>query len=123
TKDWKTFVSNSGVFQVFNTNDLETAQYISKTMGETTIFSESSSENKEVSSVGMTDNRGRTKSVSERSRWLRKPNEIMTMPMHEQNIKHDGGHHILANKVEYNKDHEYINIYITRKISYTQKHK
>ncbi|SHG54890.1 Type IV secretory pathway, VirD4 component, TraG/TraD family ATPase [Fodinibius roseus] len=123
TKDWKTFISNSGIFQVFNTNDLETAEYISKTMGETTIFSESSSENKEVSSVGMTDNRGRTKSVSERSRWLRKPNEIMTMPMHEQIIKPDGQHPILANKVEYYKDPEFKNLFITREESYAESQK
>src|SRR5699024_11403405 len=108
---------------VFKTNDLDTAQYIPKTMCETTIFSESSSENKEDSSVGMTDNRGRTKAVSERSRWLRKPNEIMTMPMHEQIIKPDGGHPILANKAEYYKDHELKNMLITREESYPQRQK
>src|SRR5699024_215643 len=118
--DWKTFISNSDIFQVFNSNDLETAQYISKTMGQTTVFSESSSENKEVSSVGMTDNRGRTQSVSERSRWLKTPNEIMTMPMHEQIINSDGEYPVLTNKIQFYKDPEFKNLFITREESFAK---
>src|SRR5699024_9981269 len=61
-----------------------------------------------------------TQSVSERSRWLKTPNEIMTMPMHEQIINPDGEYPVLANKIQFYKDPEFKNLFITREESFAK---
>ena len=77
-KRWQTFIANSGVIQVFGTNDLMTADYISQLCGTTSI--ESLSEHSVQKRAGLFSSPSylsREDSVT--ARKLITPDEIMTM--------------------------------------------
>lgn len=77
-KRWQTFIANSGVIQVFGTNDLMTAEYISKLCGVTTI--ESLSQRSAEKRAGLfADPQYLSREDSLISRKLITPEEIITM--------------------------------------------
>jgi len=56
--DWQTFISNFGVVQSFGANEMETAKYISQMMGETTVFSKTSTNQTKTGTAGLSDDTG-----------------------------------------------------------------
>ena len=112
---WDSFVSNAGVLQTFNTNDVTTAEYLSKLMGQTTVFSESQSESSRRKGLGMEDNTGGSQSVTERGRPLKHPNEIRTMPTDRQLLLIAGQQPIEAKKITYYNDPYFRGKFTTRR--------
>src|SRR5699024_8187817 len=101
---WTSFVANSGIRQIFGINDPKTAEFISKYMGEETVFVKSDSENLNIGNLGIEDKRGASQSYSERGRALKTPNELLTMDDGEQIIIQQGHHPIISRKIAYYKD-------------------
>src|SRR5699024_6159886 len=66
--DWQTFVSNSGILQAFGANDVETAKYLSRVLGETTRLSKSNAQQKAVSSIGVYKDSGTSRHFNEINR-------------------------------------------------------
>jgi type IV secretion system protein VirD4 len=76
-KNWETFVANAAVRQFFAPRDLATAEYVSKLMGQETVYAQSISAQGDVS-------------LSETGRAVLRPEEVMQLPDHRQVI-FDGG--------------------------------
>ncbi len=100
---WQTFIANAGILQVFGTSDLNTAEYISRTLGQTTI---------EQISQGTADKRNggmfsagnpNYRNMNDRTfgRALMTPDEIMKMPLHDQLILPSGTNPIYCEKRPY----------------------
>ncbi len=100
-ENWKSFFSNSGVIQVFGTNDIDTAEYISRTIGETTVISISTSKNK---SNGQSSSTGRGTSRSEQKRRVLNADEVRRLPGDQQIILIEGENPVLANRIRYYSD-------------------
>ncbi|MCC5942421.1 MAG: type IV secretory system conjugative DNA transfer family protein [Balneolaceae bacterium] len=100
-ENWKSFFSNSGIIQVFGTNDIDTAEYISKTIGETTVVSVSKSKNK---SSGQHHSSGRGTSRSEQKRRVMNADEVRRLPSNQQIILVEGENPILAKRIRYYSD-------------------
>jgi type IV secretion system protein VirD4 len=106
-ENWKSFFSNSGVIQVFGTNDIDTAEYISKTMGETTVISVSKSKNK---SSGRTSSSGNSTSRSEQKRRVLTADEVRRLPKDQQIILLEGENPILARRIRYYSDPRFASL-------------
>lgn len=100
-KSWKTFISQSGIFQIFGTNDIDTAEYVSKTVGETTVLSVSQSRNR---SGGFSGQGSKGTSRSEQRRRVYTPDEIRRIPSDRQLIIVGGENPILAKRIQYYQD-------------------
>lgn len=100
-RSWKTFISQSGIFQVFGTNDIDTAEYISKTVGETTVVSVSQSNNKSGMAGG---GLSRGSSKTEQRRRVYTADEIRRIPPEQQLIIVEGENPILAKRIRYYQD-------------------
>ncbi len=112
--DWQTFISNSGILQTFGASEVETAKYISEMLGETTTFSEVSSQQTKVGSMGIEDDTGSSKRVSEQKRPLKTPDEVMRIRDNRQIIKKQGLNPVISRKVRYFADPEFENMFISR---------
>ena len=115
---WQTFLSNSKVQQYFGVTDQETAEYVSKLAGETTIDVTSTTEGKNTgkshkSIFDSTDSRGtnRGQTISEQVRPLLRPDEVRRLPAEEQLIFIQGIAPIWANKLKYYQDVEFNDLY------------
>jgi type IV secretion system protein VirD4 len=75
---WSTFVANAGVVQVFGTNDLETATYLSAMLGASTVDVHTAGRSRRTGMAALV--RGReardSDAVSERARPLLSPDEV-----------------------------------------------
>jgi type IV secretion system protein VirD4 len=118
--DWQTFISNSGIIQSFAANEMETAEYISKMLGETTTFSEMSAQQTRVSNIGIADNSGVNHRITERERALKTPDEVIRLPQDQQIIKKDGVNPILSRKITYYSDPEFKGKFISREKAVNQ---
>jgi len=97
-----TFVANAGVQQVFGVNDLETAQWLSKMIGqETTGYQTQSYKPGDASSM--------TQNVTGRD--LLTPDEIMQMPPDLQLLRVQGNPTALARKLRYYADPEFKGLF------------
>jgi type IV secretion system protein VirD4 len=106
-KVWKSYVANAGVLQAFGTNDVDTAEYLSKRIGETTVFVESENRSRGVSH-GKMDNvqEGAGQTTAEKGRRLMMPDEILRMNPEEgmQLIFVQGRDPVLARRIVYYTD-------------------
>jgi len=85
---WQTFIGNARIIQFFGTADLFTAEYVSKMLGKTTVWSSGSS--------------GTRESTSETGRPLLTPDEVMNLGPNEELLFFRGGlRPVKAQKVPY----------------------
>ena len=97
-----TFVANAGVQQVFGVNDLETAQWLSRMIGqETTGYQTQSFKPGDAPSM--------TQNVTGRD--LLTPDEIMQMPPDLQLLRVQGNPTALARKLRYYADPEFKGLF------------
>lgn len=105
-KRWQTFIANSGVIQVFGTNDLMTADYISRLCGVTTI--ESLSQRSAEKRAGVfTSPRYLSREDNLTSRKLIMPDEITTMHPAAQILILSHAHPVTCFKTAYFLDQRY----------------
>lgn len=100
---WASFISNCACRMAFGTNDFDTAKVLSDMMGTTTIRveGEGTSKQKSMLSVGIGGSKNVSSNVSETSRPLMTPDEVMRMPNDTQVIFVQGVKPILAEKIRY----------------------
>jgi type IV secretion system protein VirD4 len=105
---WGTFLANADVLQCFGINDLETAEHVSRLVGDTTIVVASENESASVSR-GRTAGRqeGSSVSTSETARRLILPNEVRLLPRDRQLLIVKGSPPILAYRLDYLGDREF----------------
>ena len=107
-----TFLSNAGVTQVFNVNDVETAAWVSRTLGATTEAYETTSQSfsygKEAPILGTRSNGSASHLVR---RDLLTPDEVMRLPAGAMLLLRQGAAPILAGKVYYFADPEFRGLF------------
>lgn len=117
---WQTFLSNSKVQQYFGVTDWETAEYVSKLAGETTISVTSTTQGRNIGNtsksfigIDSTNSRGtnRGTTVSEQIRPLLRPDEVRRFNSDEQLIFIQGIAPIWATKLKYYQDAEFNGLY------------
>ena len=102
---WETFLGNAGTVQFFGINDQFTAQYVSRVLGEQTIYvtSRSTTSTERSSSVSV--------SSSERGRPLLTPDEVRRLPENQQIVLMQGQPGLLAEKLRYYADPEFEGLF------------
>lgn len=103
---WQTFLANSGVIQVFGTNDLMTAEYISKLCGITTVES-LSTRSAELRAGLFVDPQYLSREDSLVSRHLVTPDEVTTMHPASQILILSHAHPVACFKTAYFLDQRY----------------
>src|SRR3954465_4170883 len=107
-----TFLSNAGVTQIFNVNDVETAAWVSKTLGATTEAYETTSQNvsygKGAPFLGTRSEGTATHLVR---RDLFTPDEVMRLPADTMLLFRQGAYPIRAGKVRYFADPEFHGLF------------
>lgn len=103
-QSWQSFFSNADIVQVFGVNDIDTAEYISRTLGDTTIVSVSKSKNQ---STGFRNSGGKGTSKSEQKRRLYNADEVKRFPRNLQFIITNGENPVIAKKIQYYRDPEF----------------
>lgn len=102
---WQSFLANSDVFQAFGTNDWDTAEYLSKMTGETTIHVESENQSSGVSHGQHAQRqRGAAFTTSEKARRLLTPDEVLRLPGDQELLFIRGQAPICATKLDYRVD-------------------
>lgn len=108
-ESWSTFLSNADVLQAFGTNDWDTAEYLSKMTGDTTIHVASENESRGVSrGRNWQSQRSSAVSRSEKGRRLLLPDEVRRLPRDEQLLFAKGSAAIRATRVNYLADAELV---------------
>ena len=98
---WESFVSNSGVKQFFNVNDLVTADFVSQYLGQETLFSKSESLDATTQFKSAT--------ISAVGRPLLTSDEVRRLPAHEQILFYEREKPLPAIKLCYHRDAEFKN--------------
>ena len=106
---WPTFLANVDVLQAFGTNDWDTAEYLSKMAGETTVAVVSDNESAGLSR-GPHPHRqlGAAVTRSETGRRLLLPDEVRRLPRGRQLLYAKGSAPILAERLSYLADREFL---------------
>jgi type IV secretion system protein VirD4 len=112
--EWRTFKANSGIFQAFNTNDFETAKYISDEGGKTTMLTESESENRRKGDIGINRRSGDSTSIREKQRDVLFPDEVKRLPDTDQLLLPIGENISLAKKIEFFNDPYFTGLFTKR---------
>ena len=103
---WPTFVANAGVVQVFGTNDVDTAVYVSEMLGSTTVRATASSRSR--SRVGAGSARGveirDSWSESERARALMSPDEVRRLSASQAILLTPGADPQCVERLDYRSD-------------------
>lgn len=96
---WESFISNSGVKQFFNVNDLETADFVSKYLGQETrmVQAESLQSNSQMPGSN----------ISAAGRPLLTPDEVRRLGRDEQILFYEGHNPVHAQKLRYFEDAEF----------------
>ncbi len=114
-----TFISNAGVIQVFNVADIETASWVSRTLG---VGTEAFYTSGETTSSGnsWSVQGGSTQSSSSVSstlnyakRDLLTPDEVMRFPDHSMILLRPGRAPLWAHKIHYYADTEFAGLYVS----------
>ena len=105
-KRWQTFIANSGVIQIFGTNDLMTAEYTSKLCGVTTIES-LSERSAEIRAQAFSDPGYLSREDSLISRKLITPDEVRAMHPATQILILAHAHPVACFKTVYFLDQRY----------------
>ena len=98
---WESFVSNSGLKQFFGINDLETADFVSKYLGEKTQMVRSESMSGQSQPTGA--------SLSAQGRALLTGDELRRLPRDEQILFYEGENPVHCAKLRYFDDAEFLN--------------
>ena len=111
-----TFLANAGVTQVFNVNDVDTAAWVSKALGDTTVAYETASTGTsrkalDWSSDGTTTNQGTSTHLTRRA--LLTPDEVRRLPRDRALLFLAGEAPVLARKVVYHHDPEFRGLFDT----------
>ena len=106
---WGSFLANADVLQAFGTNDHETADLLSKMLGEATVLSANAGQNRGTNTpFGLPSfSRGRSEGHSETGRPLLTPDEVRRLPPDEQILFVRGAAPVLAHRLRYYEDAEY----------------
>jgi type IV secretion system protein VirD4 len=105
---WPTFLANADVLQAFGTNDWDTAEYLSKMTGETTV--RVTSENRSAGeSLGLHPHRqhGTAISIAESGRRLLLPDEVRRLPAEWELLFVKGSDPLLVRRLNYLTDPEF----------------
>jgi type IV secretion system protein VirD4 len=106
---WPTFLANADVLQAFGTNDWDTAEYLSKMTGDSTIFVKSENQSRGVSRGKQSQRQqGAALTVAEKGRRLLLPDEVRRLPRDAELLFVKGESPILTKKVSYLKDSEFV---------------
>ena len=90
---WSTFIANAGVRQFFNVNDLQTAEYVSRFLG---------NETREIYAQNLQPGQlGGAGSISSIQRPLMMPDEVAKLDRNTEILLFDGLPPVLARKLEY----------------------
>jgi len=103
-------LANAAVLQAFGTNDVKTAEYLSRRTGQATVWT--SSENRTTGqslshNLMPTQQRGTAQSTSETGRPLLMPDEIMRMDQRRELLFLTGYAPLLVDRVNYLRDPEF----------------
>ena len=105
---WPTFLANVDVLQAFGTNDWDTAEYLSKMTGESTIHVESENQSRGVSRGRHAQRQvGTALSTSEKGRRLLLADEVRRLPSGMQLLFVKGSAPLLVNRLNYLRDQEF----------------
>ena len=105
---WQTFLANADVLQAFGTNDWETAEYLSKMTGESTIHVASENESRGVSRGRQAQRQeGTGVTVADRGRRLLFPDEVRRLPRQAQLVFVKGSAPLLTIRAQYLDDATY----------------
>lgn len=108
---WETFEGSAQVIQAFGTNDLFTAEHLSKRLGDATIHVESENRSAGVShGRSSARNQSAAQTVAEKGRRLLTPDEVMRLPGDQQLVLVRGRAPILARKLDYLTDPEFAGL-------------
>lgn len=100
-KRWRSFVANAGMVQAFGVNDIGTAEYLSKALGQRTAIVRHHGRSGEPHRPQGSEN------FSPMARPLLMPQEIMRMPWHQQLILLNGERPIACTRVRYYAEPEF----------------
>lgn len=100
-------LANAAVFQAFGTNDVQTAEYLSRRTGQTTVLS--ASENRSTGesfhrAILPTHQRGEAHSSTESGRPLLTPDEILRLDPEQELLFLAGAEPLLVDRVNYLRD-------------------
>ncbi len=100
-----TFLSNTGLLQVFGVNDHASAELVSGLLGQETVVFQTMSRNLDAEKSGL--------SISEQhaARQLLTPDEVRNLPPHSQLLFLAGQRPILARKIVYYADREFKGLF------------
>lgn len=98
---WRSFLANAGTVQAFGVNDMGTAEYLSKMLGQRTVTVRQHGRSGEVEL-----SRG-SESYAVAGRPLLMPQEIMQLPPTQELLLLQGKLPILAERVQYHADKEF----------------
>jgi type IV secretion system protein VirD4 len=106
---WSTLIANCSVRMAFGTNDVETAKTLSDMLGTTTITvtGTGSTESSVLQSMNLWKRMiggGKNINLSDTSRALMTPDEVMRLPFDSQLIFVQGTKPVVAEKIMYFKD-------------------
>lgn len=105
---WPTFLANVDVLQAFGTNDWDTAEYLSKMTGDSTIHVESENQSRGVSRGRHAQRQvGAALSTSEKGRRLLLADEVRRLPRDMQLLFAKGSAPLLVNRLNYLRDVEF----------------
>jgi type IV secretion system protein VirD4 len=100
-KRWRSFLANAGVVQAFGINDISTADYLSKMLGQRTVTV------RQHGRSGESDRTRGSENYAVTGRPLLMPQEIMRLPPEKQLVLLTGKPPILADRVRYFEDREF----------------
>jgi type IV secretion system protein VirD4 len=109
-----TFLSNAGCVQVFNVNDVETAEWVSRSLGTTTVEHRTSSASDELGGAMLGDPSGGGSPYYDdhiAARPLLTPDEVRRLPGDRSILFIAGRAPILAQKVRYFADEEFRGLF------------
>lgn len=106
---WSTFLANVDVLHAFGTNDWDTAEYLSKMTGESTIRVESENQSRGLSRGRHSQRQlGAAISLSEKGRRLLLADEVRRLPSEAQLVFLKGSAPLLVDRVSYLRDREFV---------------
>jgi type IV secretion system protein VirD4 len=105
---WPTFLANVDVLQAFGINDWDTAEYVSKMTGESTIYVESKHQSRGTSRGPHAQRQlGSGRAWSEQGRRLLLPDEVRRLPRESALVFVKGGAPLCVERVNYLRDPEF----------------
>jgi type IV secretion system protein VirD4 len=102
---WRSFLANAGVVQAFGVNDMGTAEYLSKMLGQRTVTV------RHTGRSGETELSRGSENYAPAARPLLMPQEILRLPPGQELLFLQGKPPILADRVRYFADKEFVGMF------------